>query len=239
MLCINLPGRQIEYTLPLHPSPASRGGDGGGVNGKIPWGLTTFISMTNHRNLLDKILSDNEHYVRTHDLDFFLGHSRGQSPQVTMLTCSDSRVTSQIIVQDPINRVFVIKNIGNQVATCEGSLDYGIYHLKTPLLLIVGHTDCGAIQARMQGVRGEPQTIRKELLSLPAYPARSVQNTNYDQAVRENILNNIRYQVKIASDKYTDLIQRNELRIIGAYYDFRNDLGKGWGRLVVLDDVAM
>ncbi|MBP6976724.1 MAG: carbonic anhydrase [Bacteroidales bacterium] len=190
--------------------------------------------MTIHQQLLERILNDNDQYVRAHDLDYFLGHSRGQTPQVTMLTCSDSRVSSQIIVQDPVNRVFVIKNIGNQVATCEGSLDYGIYHLKTPLLLIVGHTDCGAIKARMKGVRGEPRTIRNELLSLPACQAKSLQNIDYDQLVRENILNNIRYQVKIASEKYQDLIQRDELWVVGAYYDFRNDLGKGWGRVVVV-----
>ncbi len=190
--------------------------------------------MTIHQQLLDSILSDNEQYVRTHDLDYFLGHARGQSPQVTMLTCSDSRVSSQIIVQDPVNRVFIIKNIGNQVATCQGSLDYGIYHLKTPLLIIVGHTDCGAIKARMKGVRGEPRYIRNELLSLPSCPADTMQNTDYEQFVRENVLNNIRYQVKIATDRYADRIQSDELRVVGAYYDFRNDLGQGWGRVVVL-----
>ncbi len=190
--------------------------------------------MTIHQQLLDKILNDNEEYVRSHDLDYFLGHSRGQSPQITMLTCSDSRVSSQIIVQDPVNRVFVIKNIGNQVATCEGSLDYGIYHLKTPLLLIVGHTDCGAVKARIKGVRGEPRTIRRELLSLPTYSVESLQDTDYDQLVRENVLNNIRYQVKIATGKYQELIQKDELRVVGAYYDFRNDLGQGWGRVVLV-----
>jgi carbonic anhydrase len=148
-----------------------------------------------------------------------------------MLTCSDSRVNSNIIVSDPVNRVFIIKNIGNQIATCEGSLDYAIYHLKTPLLLIVGHTDCGAIKARMKGVRGEPDTIKRELLNLPACPAGK---NEFEKQLMQNILENIRYQVRKASSKYQELIQKDELRIVGAYYDFRNDLGQGWGRVVLV-----
>ncbi len=192
--------------------------------------------MSIHQHLIDKILSDNEQYVRSHDLEYFLSHSHGQSPHITMLTCSDSRVWSRILSQESVNNVFVIRNIGNQVATCEGSLDYGIYHLRTPLLVIVGHTDCGAIKARMKGVRGEPATIRRELLSLPACPA---QTDNDEKQLLENILENIRYQVKKATSKYSELVQKDEIRIIGAYYDFGNDLGKGWGRLVVLENIAM
>lgn len=188
--------------------------------------------MSNHQKLINKILSDNEQYVRSHDLNYFLAHAQGQSPQITMLTCSDSRVNSNIIVSDPVNRVFIIKNIGNQVATCEGSLDYAIYHLKTPLLLIVGHADCGAIKARMKGVRGEPATIKRELLTLPLCP---VGKTEFEKLLLENILENIRYQVRKAISKYQELVQRDELRIVGAYYDFRNDLGQGWGRVVLID----
>lgn len=197
----------------------------------ITLGLTTFIAMTIHQQLLDRILDDNEYYVRTHDLDYFLRHAQGQSPQITMLTCSDSRVNSNIIVSDPVNRVFMIKNIGNQVVTCEGSLDYAIYHLKTPLLLIVGHADCGAIKARMKGVRGEPDTIKRELLTLPACPAGS---NEFDKQLLDNILENIRYQVKKATSKYQELVRKDELRILGAYYDFRNELEKGWGRVVLV-----
>ncbi|MDD5508752.1 MAG: carbonic anhydrase [Bacteroidales bacterium] len=181
--------------------------------------------------MLDRILSDNEHYVREHNLDYFLGHARGQSPQITMLTCSDSRVNSNIIVSDPVNRVFIIKNIGNQITTCEGSLDYAIYHLKTPLLLIVGHADCGAIKARMKGVRGEPDTIKRELLTLPACPAG---NNEFEKQLLENILENIHYQVRKATSKYQELVQKDELRILGAFYDFRNELGQGWGRVVLV-----
>jgi len=197
-------------------------------------GANNIFPMTIHQELIDRILSDNDIFVQSHDPAYFQAHAHGQSPRVTMLTCSDSRVCSRILSQESVNNVFVIRNIGNQVSTCEGSLDYAVYHLKTPLLVIVGHSDCGAIKARMKGVMGEPDTIRRELLTLPACPGGPyVIGDNEDQLL-ENIFENIRYQVRMATVRYARLIKNDELRIVGVYYDFHNDLGQGWGRVVVV-----
>ena len=70
---------------------------------------------------------------------------KGQTPKITLLTCSDSRISGHIMSKDMINKVFHIRNIGNQIENNFGSVDYGIEHLHTPILLILGHTDCGAV----------------------------------------------------------------------------------------------
>jgi len=62
---------------------------------------------------------------------------------VTLLTCADSRVQVNILGFEATNKIFVVRNIGNQIMPVFGSVDFGVMHLKTPLLLIMGHTHCG------------------------------------------------------------------------------------------------
>ena len=68
--------------------------------------------------------------------------------------------------KDMTNHVFHIRNIGNQIENNFGSVDYGIHHLKTPILLILGHTDCGAVKASQIDFSKESDEIRQELYPL-------------------------------------------------------------------------
>lgn len=181
--------------------------------------------------VLELIKQGNQEFVEGHSRDYFDTHITKQAPIVTLLACSDSRVQTAAIFPDAINKIFTIENIGNQLSNAEGSVDYGIYHLKTPVLLITGHSDCGAIKAFSAGYQKEPDSIRGELDSLkPAFPE------NNDQAeIPERIKENIHYQVNTAKLKYEDLIRQGELAVVGAYYDFANDLGEGHGKLVILN----
>jgi carbonic anhydrase len=187
-----------------------------------------------HQELIDLIIKENDEFVRTHNNEYFRVHAAAQNPFVTLVACSDSRVGAQAVSKDTINRVFMIKNIGNQIATSEGSIDYGILHLKTPLLIITGHADCGAIKARMKGIDGEPDSICRELRSLPACRSKLSQSLDFETRLLDNIISNINFQVKKALIKYQEQVEKGELTILGAFYDFRNQLGKGFGRLVIL-----
>ncbi len=62
-----------------------------------------------------------------------------------------------------IDKVFVIRNIGNQLENSSGSVDYGIFYLQTPLFLVLGHVNCGAVKAFLKGYADEPESIRNEL----------------------------------------------------------------------------
>lgn len=74
--------------------------------------------------------------------------TQGQHPFVTVLACSDSRVSVETLFDLGIGDVFVVRVAGNVSDTDEvGSIEYGVDHLKTPLMVVLGHTHCGAVTA--------------------------------------------------------------------------------------------
>ena len=76
----------------------------------------------------------------------------GQKPFVTVVSCSDSRVVPEFIFDQNLGDVFVIRTAGNIVDTITlGSIEYGVEHLHTPLLVVLGHEKCGAITAACHG----------------------------------------------------------------------------------------
>ncbi|MCK7460976.1 MAG: hypothetical protein MZU84_02360 [Sphingobacterium sp.] len=97
--------------------------------------------------IVAQIVLGNNYFTQTHPHEYFESFSYEQKPYITLVTCSDSRVPLNSLMPDTSNKVFSIQNIGNQILSTEGSVDYGIYHLKTPLLFFLGHSDCGAIKA--------------------------------------------------------------------------------------------
>jgi carbonic anhydrase len=73
---------------------------------------------------------------------------KGQDPFATVLSCSDSRVPVEIIFDQGIGDVFIVRVAGNVCDVDEtGSIEYGVDHLETPVLLVLGHSNCGAVTA--------------------------------------------------------------------------------------------
>lgn len=180
--------------------------------------------------VIELIKRGNESFFSHHAPDYFAPLRDSQHPKVTLLTCSDARVHSDAVIQDPFDTIFSVENIGNQVKTCEGSLDYGILVLKTPVLLILGHSDCGAIKAWEKHCSTTPASIRRELDSLgPAF-------TGFDPGgdLPDRIVRNIEYQTGIALQRYVRQIEEGSLAVVGAYYDFADDFGQGPGRTIFL-----
>ncbi|NOY95289.1 MAG: carbonic anhydrase [Chlorobi bacterium] len=178
--------------------------------------------------LINKIISSNQEFVSSVTVDSFKDYQESQSPFITLVTCCDSRVQVEVVNKIAFNKVFVVRNIGNQVLSNEGSVDYGVTHLKTPLLLILGHTDCGAVKAFMKGYSNEAEPIIRELSRLA--PAIS----QGGGGLLPNIIQNINYQVQVAVNKYGSMIKSGELTVAGALYDFRNELKKGYGKLSLI-----
>ncbi len=76
----------------------------------------------------------------------------GQQPFVTMIACSDSRVCPECIFDTSLGEIFLIESAGNVLDDIGlGSVEYGIGHLHTPLLVVLAHTKCGAVTATCQG----------------------------------------------------------------------------------------
>lgn len=185
--------------------------------------------------IISQIISGNKEFTSSHLDNYFLEHESKQNPYITLVSCSDSRVPSTAIMPDTVNKIFTIENIGNQILSTEGSVDYGIYHLKTPVLMIMGHSDCGAIKAYMHGFNEESYNIKHELDFFRPVINSHEDEKDFRKVLSHNIERNIDYQVNIAFKKYKDLVQLNKLVIIGAYYDFTNDFEKGKGRIIFVN----
>ncbi len=77
-------------------------------------------------------------------------HMNGQAPYAAVITCSDSRVIPECIFSAGIGDLFVIRLAGNVIDNQQlGSIEYAAYHLGCRLILVLGHTHCGAVDAAM------------------------------------------------------------------------------------------
>ena len=178
------------------------------------------------REFIQSVFKDNQSHIAEISHEKFKSFAEVQTPRATVLTCSDSRVQADAYHASPVNDLFFIRNIGNQIKTTEGSIEYGINHLHTPVLFILGHTHCGAIATALGNYSQESKAIRTELDHLHLSPKIST-----NQGVVENVNN----QVKYALNKFKDKIAKNELVVLGAVYDFRDDYKLGHGRLILIN----
>jgi carbonic anhydrase len=174
-------------------------------------------------------LKSNQSFVDGEKLESFLEYLEWQHPWITTLYCCDSRVQSTILLKAPTNQIFTIQSIGNAIKNSEASLDYWIYHLHTPILLIMWHSDCGAIKACRFGYENEKNdSIKKGLDNINE----AFKDWKWE-SLKDDILKNINYQISIALEKYKDLIKSKKLLILWAYYDFANDFNLWYWRIIL------
>ncbi len=178
------------------------------------------------KEIVRDIVQSNRNFVRTHGPEYFKPFVDGQHPRATVVTCSDSRVHTHALDATPDGDLFVIRNIGNQIATAEGSVEYGVHHLHTPLLLIVGHVACGAIKAASGDYAKESPAIQRELDTIQI--AKGDPGLN---SIRQNVNN----QVRLAMGKFESDVMNGRLTVVGAIYDFKNEMKQGQGRLNIIN----
>lgn len=185
--------------------------------------------------IVAQIVLGNNYFTQTHPREYFESFKSKQEPYLTLVTCSDSRVPLNALMPDTSNKVFSIQNIGNQILSTEGSVDYGIYHLKTPMLFFLGHSDCGAIKAYLKGFEEEVDGIRHELDFLKPIIRENTEVKEFEKLHTRIIEKNLDYQVNIAFKKYRNLVDSGTLTIMAGYYDFHGEYGKGMGDIVIVN----
>ncbi len=177
-------------------------------------------------DIVKDIRQANANFMRSHAPAYYQPFLDSQHPRATVITCSDSRVHTHALDTSPDGDLFMIRNIGNQIATAEGSVEYGVHHLHTPLLLIVGHSACGAIKAAAGDYSKESAPIRREL--------DTIQIPKGDPGM-SSIQLNVNNQVRQAMSKFEAEVLSGRLSVVGAVYDFRNDMKRGQGRLNIIN----
>jgi len=154
----------------------------------------------------------------------------GQKPFATVLTCSDSRVPAEHIFDAGIGDLFVVRVAGNVCDTDEiASIEYGAEHLKTPILVVLGHTKCGAVTAVAEG--GEFHGNLAGLLDNIKVAVDEVKTKQPgltgDELVNECVKKNIWVSIEDLfenSPVICELVKKDEILVIGALYDL--DTGK-------------
>ncbi|MCX5803998.1 MAG: carbonic anhydrase [Proteobacteria bacterium] len=149
--------------------------------------------------------------------------SKGQKPFAVIVGCSDSRVPPEIIFDQGLGDLFIIRVAGNIVdEVALGSIEYAVDHLGTELVLVLGHGNCGAITASVKGgkVRGHVGSIVRAIT--PAVKkAKKQPGDLIDNSIKTNvklIVNQIRSSKPILSK----LVKEDKLKIVGAYYNIEN-----------------
>ena len=177
---------------------------------------------------LQKLVSGNEKYAK--DLSVCpdrLQERRtsvvsNQSPFAVILGCSDSRVAPEIIFDQGIGDLFVVRVAGNVIGPIEmDSVEYAIKYLGASLVVVLGHENCGALQAILDGHTDEIEAIAMQM-------SREVLEAKYHgkDALKWLIDKNVSDTVdKIKTFKPNILrIQEKKLKVVGAYYEL--DTGK-------------
>jgi carbonic anhydrase len=177
------------------------------------------------KGAITDLVEDNAAFAKEAPEEHFHGLDI-QKPRVTMVMCSDSRVQVDNFSQGAENDIFIARNIGNQFSTTQGSIEYGVNVLNTPVLIFVGHSHCGAVKAARGDLGQLAPAIREELLTMDVKKA-----PDEKQAVALNIHN----QIEKALSNFKDKVNSKKIALIGAIYDFRNDYGYGKGQLIIIN----
>ena len=143
----------------------------------------------------------------------------GQHPHAEILSCSDSRVPPEIVFDQGLGDLFIIRVAGNVASDTEiGSLEYGAEHLHIPLLVVLGHESCGAVTAAVQG--GPPEGHIAALVDLikPAVEkTRGMPGDPVANTVRINVEMVVK-QLRSSTPILSELVAHGKLRIVGAVY---------------------
>ena len=153
----------------------------------------------------------------------------GQQPFAIILGCSDSRVPAEIVFDQGLGDLFVIRVAGNIVAPSQvGSVEFAAARYDTRLVLVLGHSQCGAILATLEelqrptenqsrNLRAIVDRVRPSVESLLATPLRHDRDALIQQAVRANIRASVNH-LRHGSEVLEQLIQEGGLRVVGAEY---------------------
>ncbi|MEO5344860.1 MAG: carbonic anhydrase [Magnetococcus sp. YQC-9] len=150
----------------------------------------------------------------------------GQTPFVTIISCSDSRVPVEHIFDRGIGDLFVIRVAGNVADTDEiGTTEYGAGHLHTPLILVLGHTKCGAVTAVVEGAKvggSIPKLVDNIIPAAERSKAKGLKGEELiNDAIRENVSQSIQ-DLLANSQELSHLRHESKVKMVGAVYHIEN-----------------
>jgi len=161
--------------------------------------------------------------------------AHGQQPFAIILGCSDSRVPAEIVFAQGLGDLFVIRVAGNIVAPSQvGSIEFAATQFQTRLVVVLGHSQCGAVIATVDELQAPAENRSRNLRSIVDFIRPSVErcladsatddhDALVDRAVRANIRSSVEH-LRHGSGILEELIERGGLRIVGAEYSLQTGI---------------
>jgi len=189
----------------------------------------------------DSLMAGNQRFVagkpQRRDL-ISLRHklAAGQSPKVIILACSDSRVGPELIFDQTLGDIFVVRTAGNVAdAVALGSIEYAVEHLHSPLLVVLGHQKCGAVNAACSGENMPSRNLDAivERINPAVTQARTYAKADdlVESAIKENVDQSAK-DVLANSQIIRDAVKAGKVVVIEAEYELDS------GRVVRLNAPA-
>lgn len=148
--------------------------------------------------------------------------TEGQKPFAVIVSCSDSRVPPEIIFDQGIGDIFVIRNAGNVIDPIAlGSIEYGAYKLKSPLIVVLGHENCGAVEATIKGEKTKTNIDSIMDKINPVYEKTKNSSLTKEEVISNTETENIKYQISKIKESPTieKLLKDQNISIVGAKYN--------------------
>ncbi len=215
-------------TPPAHPHTATPVATPASTSAATTQTMTPASIPVTPEDALLRLIEGNERFVngKMRVVDYKQERAKlltSQHPYAVVLACSDSRVPTEILFDEALGRLFVIRVAGNVIdEVVLGSIEYAAKHLNTKLLLVLGHESCGAVKAAVAGGHLTPNIDK--LIEHIAVPVRTVRARHKDEktVLDDAIIENVQFQMMDAlksSSVLAEMVAHKQLRIVGGVYD--------------------
>jgi carbonic anhydrase len=149
----------------------------------------------------------------------------GQHPFAIIVGCSDSRVPPELIFDQGLGDIFVIRTAGQVLDDVAiASIEYGVEHLSAPLVVVLGHDSCGAVTAAVTG--GEPEGHLGSLVNFIELAVEQAKEMGNESELLDNSIDNNVYNIvdemKASQPILSEKVEKGELLIVGARYHLQS-----------------
>lgn len=146
--------------------------------------------------------------------------AKGQFPFAVVICCSDSRVPPELLFNQGLGDIFVVRVAGNVIGSMElGSVEYAVEHLGVKLIVVLGHEQCGAVKAAVDGGEVSPNIMEITKKIQPAVEsAKAVNATDMYEAAADN---NVKNMVAMLNASRV-LAHADGVTVLGAKYHLRS-----------------
>ncbi len=213
--------------------------------------LTVTLWAQNSQNLINRLIEGNKRFTTNkmlhmhQDMMTVMDLTQSQHPFATVVSCSDSRVSPEIVFDQGLGDIFSIRTAGNVMSDYEeGSIEYAAEHLNTKLVVVMGHEGCGAVKAFLDyaeenaknknatndnDVDPEHEEIVNHIMKIVEKMASEEEEKSvlespgehYSKAVRANVINGVK-QLRNSYPILAEMYKKGDIHIVGAIYHIDN-----------------